>query len=196
MRKWILPLSIVLFIGLIVIVLNINTKDAKEQIFDYVFENEEVILDGISEINKLSDNLALDFDENVVGVGNAKINRYADDIEGLYVDIKGTSEVRRIEIENEILMNILNGKPVENIGIDNGIIIFDCGGKGIAPSSQDYAFYYSPNDEPFAVFDGCMVGETLQMMQEGKGYKYIDGGGNAFYTEKITDNLYFCEAHF
>lgn len=196
MRKWILPLSIVLFIGLIVIVLNINTKDAKEKISDYIIENEELILDGISEISKLSNNLEIDFDENIVRVGNAKINRYADDIEGLYVDIKGSSEVRRIEIENEILMNILNGKPVENIGIDNGIIIFACGGKGIAPSSQYYAFYYSPNDEPFAVFDGHIVGKPLQMMKEGNGYEYIDNGGNVFYTEKIKDNLYFCEAKF
>ena len=195
-KKRLFTTVFVLLIFIVLIFSLLNKNSEKEKIFDYVVDNEKAILNAVDEINKLSQSIALDYAEQIVNVGNAEINEYVEDVDGLYVEIKGLLGTRRVEIDNENILNILNGKPIANIGIDNGIIIFDCGGKGIAPSSQDYAFYYSPNDEPFAVFGGYIVCEPSKMTKEGNGYKYIDSGYNIFYVEEIKDNLYFCEASF
>lgn len=185
-----------LLIVIVVMFFSLNIKDEKEKIFDYVIENEEAILSAVGEINQLSQNISFDYTETIVSVGNAEINEYADDVDGLYAEIKGLDGVRIVEIYSEPLQNVLNGKPVRDIGVEDGIIVFDCGGKGIAPSSKDYAFYYSIYDKPVAVFDGRIVCEPSQMVQKGNGYEYIDSGYNIFYTEKIKDNFYFCEAIF
>lgn len=173
----------------------ISIKDKKETVYDYVIKNETLILNGIDEIRNLPDAITLDYGDKIRGVGNAKINKYVDEDFGLYVDIDGLLESRKVTIQSETLLNILNGNPVENIGIDSGIIIFDCGGEGIVPSGQDYYFYYSPNDIPFAVFGGRAICDSSEMIPDGKGYKYIVNG-DIFYTEKIKDNFYYCKASF
>ena len=198
-KKRLFTTVFVLLIFIVVIFSLSNKNSEKEKIFDYVVDNEKAILNAVDEINKLSQSIALDYAEQIVNVGNAEINEYVEDVDGLYVEIKGLLGTRRVEIDNEIILNILNGKPIANIGIDNGIIIFDCGGKGIAPSSQDYTFYYSPSGNPYAVSvlaGGNIVCEPSQMEEDGEGYKYIDDGYNIFYTQEITDKLYFCEAQY
>lgn len=172
-----------------------DIKNKKETVYDYIIKNETLILDGIDEINNLPDAITLDYGDKIIGIGNAKINKYVDEDFELYVDIDGFLEPRKVPIQSETLLNILNGNPVEKIGIDNGIIIFDCGGKGIVPSGQDYYVYYSPNDRPFAVFDGRAICDSSEMIPDGKGYKYIVNG-DIFYTEKIKDNFYYCKASF
>lgn len=187
---------LILLIIIAVIFSLLNKKSEKEKIFDYAVNHEKMILSAVDEISQLSQSIDIDYSEKIAGIGNAEINEYADEVDGLYVEIKGLSETRILEIDNGLILNVLNGKPVKDIAIDDGTIIFDCGGKGIAPSSQSYAFYYSPNDEPFAVFDGHIICEPSQMIKENNGYKYTDSSYNIFYTEKIKDNLYFCEARF
>ena len=195
-RKRLFFITSILLIVILAVFLLSNMKSEKEKIFDYVSNNEKTILNVVDEITQLSQSIKLDYSEKIVRIGDAEKNEYVDDVDGLYVEIKGLSGTRRLEIYNEVISNILNGKLVKEIGIDDGLIIFDCGGKGIAPSSQDYDFYYSQNDEPYAVFDGYIVCEPSQMVKKDNGYEYIDSGYNTFYTEKIRDNLYFCEARF
>ena len=71
-----------------------------------------------------------------------------------------------------------------------------CKGTGIAPSSQDYGFYYSEENLPVAVFDGQILCATAELVKEGSGYQYVDSGYNVFYTEHIKGNLYFYSASF
>ncbi len=173
-----------------------SAESYKKEIFGFIEDQEQNILDAIAELERLLENTELDDGEYIDGAGNAEFNNYAD-VNGLYLDIKNPGTVgREFEIENDILDKILNGKPVKDIAIDGNVIIFYCGGEGIVPSSHYYYFYYSPDDEPIAVFDTEVVCTTSQMAPEGDGYVYYDENSNRFYTEKITDNFYYSEAIF
>ena len=79
--------------------------------------------------------------------------------------------------------------------VDRYVMAF-CKGTGIAPSSQDYGFYYSEENLPVAVFDGQILCATAELFKEGSGYQYVDSGYNVFYTEHIKGNLYFYSASF
>lgn len=174
----------------------LDTKNKKEEIFDYVIKNEENILSATNEISHLSQYISVDFDERFVTVDNLSKKEDANDTEGLSVGIKGLLGSREEELYNEHIQKILNGNPVEEIGIDKGIIIFNCGGRGIAPSSQYYGFYYSVDNKPVAVFGNSVLCDSSQMTKKDNGYEYRDSGYNSYYVEKIKDNFYFYEASF
>ena len=80
---------------------------------------------------------------------------------------------------------------IKEVDIVEGYVLVYCQGYGIAPSSQEYGFYYSEENLPIAVFDGHIVCNTTELVKEGNGYQYIDSGHNSFYTEHIKGNLYF-----
>lgn len=197
MKKRMLYLVFALLIVIIAIISILSdSKSKKEVIFDYVVENEEMILSAVEEISYLSQYIPLDFKEEIVAVDNPAIKEDADDVEGLCVTIEGLLGSRIEKLDNEHIQKIINSNPVDGVGIDKGIIIFGCGGRGIAPSSQYYYFYYSAEDKPVAVFDNRVICEPSQMAKENNGYKYIDSGHNIFSVEKIKDKFYFCEASF
>lgn len=80
---------------------------------------------------------------------------------------------------------------VTQVNITDGYIILYCTGEGIAPSSQDYGFYYSEENQPVAV--GCnldILCHADNLLPEGNGYQYIEDR-NVFYTEHIKGNIYF-----
>ncbi|MBR6596082.1 MAG: hypothetical protein IKK72_05885 [Oscillospiraceae bacterium] len=80
---------------------------------------------------------------------------------------------------------------IEKVAVVDGYIIVYCSGEGIAPSSQDYGFYYSEENLPVAVdCNLCIVGYTEDLSPEGKGYQCIIDG-NIFYTKHIMGNIYF-----
>lgn len=171
-------------------------KPSKYKIITYVETDTERLLDAVDEVKQLSQTMDLSTAEKLVRIDNAQTNEYSDGVDGLCAHIDGLGVSRNVEFNNDFIKNILNGNPIRSIAVDDGIIIFDCGGWGIAPSSRHYAFYYSPNDEPFAVFDGRVVCDSSQMSKNGGRYKYTDNSANVFYTEKIKDKFYFCEAVF
>ena len=74
--------------------------------------------------------------------------------------------------------------------VDRYVMAF-CKGTGIAPSSQDYGFYYSEDNSPVTV--DCNLGivcYAADLSPEGDGYQCIVSG-NTFYTEHIKGNIYF-----
>lgn len=85
---------------------------------------------------------------------------------------------------------------IKEVDICGGYVLVYCAGYGIAPSSQDYGFYYSRDNLPVAVFDGQIICRTSQLTEKGNGYEYIDSGYNVFYTEHIKGNIYFYSASF
>lgn len=81
---------------------------------------------------------------------------------------------------------------VTKVKVTGGYVIVFCQGAGIAPSSQDYGFYYSEDSIPVTV--GCnleIMCQTWELIPEGDGYYYISHDHNYFYTEHIKDNIYF-----
>ena len=80
---------------------------------------------------------------------------------------------------------------VTQVNIVDGYVLVYCKGAGIAPSSQDYGFYYSEDNSPVTV--DCNVGivcYAADLSPEGDGYQCIVSG-NTFYTEHIKGNIYF-----
>ena len=86
-------------------------------------------------------------------------------------------------------------KGVKEVYSDTDVIDVYCGGTGIAPSSQDYGFYYTEDDLPKAIWCGTKYCDESLLVEDGDGYS-TDFQHNYYYTEKIRDNFYYYEAHF
>lgn len=86
---------------------------------------------------------------------------------------------------------LYNIDGITEVDIVDGYVLVFCKGAGIAPSSQDYGFYYSEENLPVAVDCNLdILCDTEDLTSKGNGYQYMDMG-NIFYTEHIKENLYF-----
>ena len=93
--------------------------------------------------------------------------------------------------ENKDSEELLAIDGVTQVNIVDGYVLVYCNGAGIAPSSQDYGFYYSEDNSPVTV--DCNLGivcYAADLSPEGDGYQCIVSG-NTFYTEHIKGNIYF-----
>ena len=93
--------------------------------------------------------------------------------------------------ENKDKEALLAIDGVTQVNIVDGYVLVYCKGAGIAPSSQDYGFYYSEDNSPVTV--DCNLGivcYAADLSPEGDGYQCIVSG-NTFYTEHIKGNIYF-----
>ena len=93
--------------------------------------------------------------------------------------------------ENKDSEALLAIDGVTQVNIVDGYVLVYCKGAGIAPSSQDYGFYYSEDNSPVTV--DCNLGivcYAADLSPEGDGYQCIVSG-NTFYTEHIKRNIYF-----
>ena len=93
--------------------------------------------------------------------------------------------------ENKDSEALLAIDGVTQVNIVDGYVLVYCKGAGIAPSSQDYGFYYSEDNSPVTV--DCNLGimcYAADLSPEGDGYQCIVSG-NTFYTEQIKGNIYF-----
>lgn len=93
--------------------------------------------------------------------------------------------------ENKDSEALLAIDGVTQVNFVDGYVLVYCKGAGIAPSSQDYGFYYSEDNLPVTV--DCNLGivcYAADLSPEGDGYQCIVSG-NTFYTEYINGNIYF-----
>ena len=88
----------------------------------------------------------------------------------------------------------ING--ITEVDVVDGYVLIYCKGAGIAPSSQDYGFYYSEENLPVGVFDGQIICSSNELVEYESGHRYLDRGFNEFYTEHIKGNIYFYSAAF
>lgn len=93
--------------------------------------------------------------------------------------------------ENNDAESLLKISGITNANIIDGYVLVYCMGMGIAPSSQEYGFYYSEENRPIGVFDGYIVCDFDEMTQDGNGYTFVDEWSNSFYTEHIRGNIFF-----
>ena len=104
------------------------------------------------------------------------------------------STLRR-ECEHYLEQDYVNKEDAHVTGIyrgENKIVQFSYSGKGIAPASVYYGFYYSPEDIPVSY---CNGNEELTMVSEGE-WIWEDVGDNGGRIRKIQDNWYYYEAWF
>ena len=93
--------------------------------------------------------------------------------------------------ENKDKEALLAINGISQVEIVDGYVIVYCKGAGIAPSSQDYGFYYSEKNLPITVDCNLdVVCYTEDLSAKGNGYQCIVSG-NIFYTEHIKGNIYF-----
>lgn len=84
-----------------------------------------------------------------------------------------------------------NMDGIEEVRVLNEYVLVYCQGHGIAPSSQDYGFYYSAENLPVTVDCTLSInGYTEDLTPEGDGYQYVKDH-NVFYAEHIKGNIYF-----
>ena len=105
-------------------------------------------------------------------------------VENNYYEIVAACENK----DSEALLAI---DGVTQVNIVDGYVLVYCKGAGIAPSSQDYGFYYSEDNSPVTV--DCNLGivcYAADLSPEGDGYQCIVSG-NTFYTEHIKGNIFF-----
>ena len=85
---------------------------------------------------------------------------------------------------------------ITQVNMVDGYVLVYCKGAGIAPSSQEYGFYYTEENLPVGVFAGQIVCSNSELVEYENGYRYLDGGYNEFFTEHIKGNIYFYSAAF
>ena len=92
--------------------------------------------------------------------------------------------------ENKDTDALLAIDGITEVKIVDGYVLVYCKGAGIAPSSQDYGFYYTEENIPVGV--GCNLNIVCYrdtMQPKGNGYEGIIHY-NTFYTEHIKGNIY------
>lgn len=80
---------------------------------------------------------------------------------------------------------------ITSVNIVDGYVIVYCKGAGIAPSSQEYGFYYSEENLPVGISYGEIICDSNEMAEYESGYRYLDDWFNEFYAEQIKGNIYF-----
>ena len=98
-----------------------------------------------------------------------------------------------VQLDIEALEQI---EGITKVDVKDGYVLVYCTGGGIAPSSQEHGFYFTPDGLPVAVFDGQILCDPADLTPDGDGYVYRDSGYNRFYTECITGNLFYYSASF
>ena len=90
---------------------------------------------------------------------------------------------------NEDADALLDIKGVSEVKIVPGYVLVYCRGSGIAPSSQDYGFYYTEDNIPAAI-DCNLDILTTSLAPKDSGFE-CTFDHNTFYTEPIKGNIYF-----
>lgn len=96
-------------------------------------------------------------------------------------------------IEAEDYSAPMDLESVEAIYSCEQFVNFYCGGQGIAPSSQDYGFYYSFDGNPMGVLNSEVFCGYEELTEKEEGFYAVVAGNNDYYTEKICDNFYYYE---
>lgn len=115
--------------------------------------------------------------------------------EQIFDTVNDNTQTILTDIEEHDFTDSMNIGKIEDVTVLEQGIDFYCGGKGIAPSSQDYGFYYTEDDLPKAIWCGVKYCDDSLLVEDGDGYS-TDYQHNYYYTEKIRDNFYYYEARF
>ena len=117
----------------------------------------------------------------------ARISRYVNRNQG---NLKASCE---FYLENGIVDKQYSDIKVDGIfGENDKIVQFYVSGKGIAPASVYYGFYYSPADIPVSYCN-----DNYRLESDGKNqWKWNGTGDNGGKIRKICENWYYYEAWF
>lgn len=84
---------------------------------------------------------------------------------------------------------------IQEIDVNDDHVDFSCGGAGFGSQTAYRGFFYTENEDMYAVW--CAPPNDQRLSAEGDGYKWTEeNGDNTYYVEKICDNFYYYEATF
>ncbi len=84
-------------------------------------------------------------------------------------------------------------KDIDNT--DEDVVDFSCGGFGVGSGTSYVGFYYTPNNDMYAVW--CAPSGPGRLKPAGNGFEWRElNGDNRYYTEHICGNFYYYEASF
>lgn len=115
--------------------------------------------------------------------------------EHIFEMVNNNAQTLISDIDRQEFSESMTIRGIEDVSVIGESVDFYCGGKGIAPSSQDYGFYYTEDDLPKAIWCGVKYCDDSLLVEDGDGYS-TDYQHNYYYTEKIRDNFYYYEAQF
>lgn len=84
---------------------------------------------------------------------------------------------------------------VQEVDVNEDHVDFSCGGAGFGSQTAYRGFFYTENDNMYAVW--CAPSNDQSLSADGDGYTWTEeAGDNTYYVEKICDNFYYYEASF
>ena len=90
--------------------------------------------------------------------------------EQIFEIVNNNSQTLISNIDRQEFSDSLAIRGIEDINIIGESVDFYCGGKGIAPSSQDYGFYYTEDDLPKAIWCGVKYCDDSLLVDDGDGH--------------------------
>lgn len=84
---------------------------------------------------------------------------------------------------------------IREVNVEEDHVDFRCGASGFASQTSYRGFFYSEQDDMYAVW--CAPPEGGQLIREGNGFFWEETeGDNRYYVEKICGHFYYYEASF
>ncbi|MGN0532613.1 MAG: hypothetical protein ACI4IN_07445 [Eubacterium sp.] len=171
-----LILMICLFLGRC----GLRGKNPADQAVQYAQEHTELLLSGAEEAllltEKTDTTLIIPNDETTVQL--------------VLYDQRDHGIIQ----ESTTLSDIFADGIIDQIQIRERSVEFSCGGDGLGANTDYYSLVYTSSSDPKDIYwyDYRMIFEEKDNGTYGK----LPDSDNTFFYYKITDHLYYCEAHF
>lgn len=89
----------------------------------------------------------------------------------------------------------LSSLSIREVDVNEDHVDFSCGGAGFGSQTAYRGFFYTENDDMYAVW--CAPPNDQLLSADGAGYTWTEeNGDNTYYVEKICDNFYYYDASF
>ncbi|MBQ6430484.1 MAG: hypothetical protein IJJ99_01215 [Oscillospiraceae bacterium] len=155
-------------------------KDYAERAIQYAQENTDLLISAAAEALQAAEDLnaALVFPNNETSV---LFTQYSDRDSGILQ-------------ESTILPAVFSDGVIELIQVRENTVEFSCGGAGIGSNTTYSQLIYTESGVPEDIF---WYDARMTYTEENGGFSGIlPGSDNTVFYYKITDNLYYFEAHF
>lgn len=117
------------------------------------------------------------------------------DKETIFSRVQENQELILFCIENKDF-SLLSGKfAVSDISLKDDHVDFDCGGAGFGSQTAYRGFFYSEDEDLYAVWCAPPSGSALTSQNAGFFWKEAVGD-NTYYVEKICDGFFYYEGTF
>ena len=121
--------------------------------------------------------------------------------DSVYKHFLRDGEVIASAVENGRPEDALSLRWIESADESDGYVDFSCGGSGIGSQTNYTGFFYTPGDDPLAMWrkSGSAAISGFQETEDGWEYRESEhgvGGDNVFLVRKLAPCYYYYHLHF